>query len=555
MRADYINQVLPPLVFDDTAADYAEEFWTHETDVLVLGWGASGACTALEAISHGLRVTVADRFMGGGASAKSGGVVYAGGGTAQQQLAGFSDSVQSMYDYLKQETHGVIADETLMRFCRNSATNLRWLEDHGVPFASSVPPSGKTSYPTDAYYLYYSGNELVPAYGAPNSAPRGHRTYSKGQAGKTLYRHLQQACLAQGVQALTQARVTRLITDRWGQVIGAELWQLPAQSKAARRHRILAARAERLQNFAPLYCQRLRNRLAAIEASHSQPIRVRAQRGVVLCTGGFIFNPTLVNEHAGSYRRNFKIGATGCDGSGLRLGQSVGANSQKLNTVSAWRFINPPLCWPNGIVVNSRGERFCNEEVYGATLGHAICEDQGGKAWLILDKPLRRKALRQALFGGYWWFQSLPALALMTFGAITARTPGELAAKLKMDSSALAHAIDSYDLPQFSGGGDPLGKSAASCTPLTQGPYYALDISVKSPIFPLGSLTLGGLEVDEDTGQVLNEHGLAIAGLYAAGRTAVGIPSNLYISGLSLADCVFSGRRAGAAVAGARSMA
>ncbi|WP_159083087.1 hypothetical protein [Lysinibacillus sp. 2017] len=33
-------------------------------------------------------------------------------------------------------------------------------------------------------------------------------------------------------------------------------------------------------------------------------------------------------------------------------------------------------------------------------------------------------------------------------------------------------------------------------------------------------------------------------GLYAAGRTAVGICSNSYISGLSLADGMFSGRRA-----------
>lgn len=33
--------------------------------------------------------------------------------------------------------------------------------------------------------------------------------------------------------------------------------------------------------------------------------------------------------------------------------------------------------------------------------------------------------------------------------------------------------------------------------------------------------------------------------LYAAGRAAVGICSNSYVSGLSLADCVFSGRRAG----------
>ena len=37
----------------------------------------------------------------------------------------------------------------------------------------------------------------------------------------------------------------------------------------------------------------------------------------------------------------------------------------------------------------------------------------------------------------------------------------------------------------------------------------------------------------------------------AAGRTAVGICSNLYVSGLSVADCIFSGRRAGRSAAGA----
>jgi 3-oxo-5alpha-steroid 4-dehydrogenase len=58
-------------------------------------------------------------------------------------------------------------------------------------------------------------------------------------------------------------------------------------------------------------------------------------------------------------------------------------------------------------------------------------------------------------------------------------------------------------------------------------------------------LTLGGLLVDESTGQVLDAEGAGVAGLYAAGRTAVGICSNSYVSGLSLADCVFSGRRAG----------
>jgi 3-oxo-5alpha-steroid 4-dehydrogenase len=62
--------------------------------------------------------------------------------------------------------------------------------------------------------------------------------------------------------------------------------------------------------------------------------------------------------------------------------------------------------------------------------------------------------------------------------------------------------------------------------------------------------------VAEDTGQVRRADGSVVPGLYAAGRTAVGLCSHSYVSGLSLADCVFSGRRAGRnAAAGAASQA
>lgn len=63
---------------------------------------------------------------------------------------------------------------------------------------------------------------------------------------------------------------------------------------------------------------------------------------------------------------------------------------------------------------------------------------------------------------------------------------------------------------------------------------------------PIPGLTLGGLVVDGETRLVKSEDGEVIPGLYAAGRNAVGVCSNAYISGLSLADCIFSGRRAGA---------
>jgi 3-oxo-5alpha-steroid 4-dehydrogenase len=60
---------------------------------------------------------------------------------------------------------------------------------------------------------------------------------------------------------------------------------------------------------------------------------------------------------------------------------------------------------------------------------------------------------------------------------------------------------------------------------------------------------MGGLRVAEATGAVVDSKEAPIHGLYAAGRTALGIPSNNYVSGLSLADCIWSGRRAARAIA------
>jgi 3-oxo-5alpha-steroid 4-dehydrogenase len=66
--------------------------WDIQADVVVVGFGAAGACAAIEAARAGRSVVLLDRFCGGGATALSGGVVYTGGGTAQQRAAGVSDT-------------------------------------------------------------------------------------------------------------------------------------------------------------------------------------------------------------------------------------------------------------------------------------------------------------------------------------------------------------------------------------------------------------------------------------------------------------------------------
>ncbi|MEV4461419.1 FAD-binding protein, partial [Microbispora sp. NPDC049633] len=60
--------------------------------------------------------------------------------------------------------------------------------------------------------------------------------------------------------------------------------------------------------------------------------------------------------------------------------------------------------------------------------------------------------------------------------------------------------------------------------------------------------TLGGLRTTVD-GEVLNQSGRPIPGLYAAGRASSGMHGGGYISGTSLGDGTFFGRRAGRAVA------
>ena len=177
------TEIHPPLMLSSPKA----VDWAAEADVIVVGWGAAGACAALQAREQGASVMVVDRFEGGGASALSGGVVYAGGGTRQQLQAGYHDSPQAMFDYLTQEVRGVVRDDTLMRFCEQSKSQLEWLESHGVAFDSTMPAT-KTSYPPDGCYLYFSGNETVPAYaGAAAPAPRGHRVVALGQSGAALY--------------------------------------------------------------------------------------------------------------------------------------------------------------------------------------------------------------------------------------------------------------------------------------------------------------------------------------------------------------------------------
>ncbi len=521
--------------------------WDVQADVVVVGFGAAGACAALEAASAGCSVLVLDRFEGGGATALSGGVVYAGGGTPQQRAAGVTDSPEAMFGYLSTEVGDVVPAATLREFCQGSAAMLVWLEDHGVPFEGSLCPD-KTSYPTNRHYLYYSGSELSAADVAPPAA-RGHRARGRGTSGGLLYARLAAAVRGTGAQVLTQTAARQMVTGpgpEGGRATGVECLSLRAAPGWARlSHRILHRWSAKPYLYVPKAGRVLHRPVGWLEQRYARPLRVGAARGVVLAAGGFAANRQMMRSHAPAARGGLPLATPGDDGSGIRLGAEVGGATASLDRVSVWRFLTPPPALLSGVLVDRSGQRICDESRYGAAIGDAIVR-HGGQAWLLVDRATRAKARRQVRRSTLW-FQRLQAWYLLTVGAVSAPTVVGVAARAGVDPDSLAATLAAYNAAAHDPApADPAGKPRDLLRPQDQPPYSLIDCSVRPrPFYPAPVLTLGGLVVAPESGQVLRADGSPVAGLYAAGRNAAGLCSRSYVSGLSLADCVFSGRRAG----------
>jgi 3-oxo-5alpha-steroid 4-dehydrogenase len=198
--------------------------------------------------------------------------------------------------------------------------------------------------------------------------------------------------------------------------------------------------------------------------------------------------------------------------------------------------------------VNQNGQRFVNEAAYSVVVGGAILEQPGGgKAYLILRAADFWEGVRRSFSPGKgnFWVWGAPALLNVAMGGTRRGANLEtLARKIGVDAAGLVKTVADFDARANQGAADPLGKMQDMMKPLSGGPYYAVNTSVDNRYAPMPAFTMGGLDVDEETGMVKRADGRVIRGLYAAGRVAVGLCSNGYVSGLSIADIVFSGRRA-----------
>lgn len=471
--------------------------WDDETDVLVVGYGCAGASAAWEAATAGSDVLVLERASGpGGTSALSGGEVYLGGGTTLQKACGVEDSPEAMTVFLRTALGPGVDEDKLAVYCAGSVDHYAWLEGLGIPFVPSLYDDPSWMPPTDDG-LMWLGERTYPFNELAQPAPRGHRPATGHFGGWLLMEKLSAAAKDAGARDAFDVYVERLVVDG-DRVVGV------------------------------------------IAKQYGEEKAYRARKGVVLTTGGFVDDDDMLAQHAPKLLGMEKISCGGEDGSGIRMAQALGAAVKHMSAGQVG-FHAVPALMSRGIVVNSKGQRFINEDTYPGRIGQAALFAQGMSCWVVLDE----KAYEEVPPGERWGV--LPHE--------TAETLDELERLTGLPAGSLQATVGLYN-EHAARGEDPVcHKDPRWLRPL-EPPFAAIDPlrSFRGPNDPaVGSgaavFTLGGLDTDV-AGHVLHVDGQPIPGLFAAGRASSGLAAWGYISGTSLGDGTFFGRQAGRAASG-----
>ena len=465
--------------------------------MVVVGLGCAGASAAVAASERGLDVLALERQGApGGTSAMSGGLIYLGGGTPVQQECGYDDDADTMHAFLLAATapHGV-ADasdrpdlERLRVYCDESVAHFHWLQDHGVPFRAAFFDEPNRESPDDSGLVFSGGEDSRPFCDIARPVPRGHKPQYTDSAGNFLMQCLGAAVARTATRVEVDARADRLIVDTDGVVIGV----------AARRDNTLR--------------------------------HVRARRGVVLATGGFAYNEAMLQAHCPAAMRPdpaWRIGTDADDGRGIRLGLGAGGAPLRLDVFECALPLGPPHRLCRAILVDRTGRRFVNEDTYTGRIGWKALMEHDGDVFMVLDESIYERNLLGLRF------------------AYAAETVEELARDMGVPEAALAATVANYNAHAVNGDDPEFGKLPPFVQPLVA-PLGAIDLGMERGAI-YATFTLGGLHADVD-GRVLDLNGSAVPGLYAVGRAGASLAAGGYVSGISLGDGTFFGRRAGAAI-------
>lgn len=528
-----------------------------ETDILVVGSGASAMTAALTAAEHGARVVIIENsHCYGGTSATSGGVMW----IPNNHLigpAGGSDSEQEALDYVNSLVGEGASQVRIKTFVKQAPAMFRFLDEKcGLKFESlerycdyhPENPGGKPGY-RSCQALAIKSNELgrdigtlqephlgTVAFGCINwTAREAHKLVTQGPGAKTTFIRILVRYYLDIRQRFNTSRDRRLTGG------GALIAQLMIALKKRKAQL-------RLSTGLTDYIVENGRVVGAVVTADGQTQRILAKKGVIVGSGGFERNPQLREQYMPQpSSAAWAAGVLSNTGepitAAMRIGVAMGnmgsawwAPAYKLADEDRARPLFVERALPGCIMVDEAGKRFCNEAASYHVTGGVMAHGTGtAPAWFVFDARYRGKYALGPLFPGPpkmddWLKPSMKAILKKSdtikglaqqigvpvdvFEATVARFNGMAKVGKDDDFHRGESLVDRY----YS---DQAVKPNPSLAPLEKAPFYAV------PLFPGDIGTNGGILTDE-YGRALQEDGAVLPGLYAAGNCSASVMGKAY---------------------------
>lgn len=555
--------------------------WDAEYDLVVIGAGAGGMAAALTARIEGLSVLLlekTDRI--GGSTAVSGGAVWAPL-NSQSAKVGHPDTRDQVMAYLRHTVADASPQALQEAFIDSAAQAIDYLDRH-----TEVKLAARTYSPD--YYPDRPGAAL----GGRSLDPL---MFDGRLLGKEHFRELRDPLpeflvLGGMMITMTDARhllsvtksftswregmklVLRYFTDRLGGwhrgtrlVLGNALAARLFKSVLDRQIPYwLAADTRQLLHGADGRVEGL------VVQRQGRILRVRAQRGVVVATGGFPWSEALRQAHYPKPTGSWSMAPQANRGEGIALARQAGAVlGQGHASPAFWAPVSilqkpdgsvvryPHLVWdrakPGLMAVNGAAQRFVNEStsyhefVRGMYASHQRVPTI--PACLVCDSDfMERWGLGLALPGGR------PREHLVRAGYLyKADALPELAQQLGLDAAALQATVERFNRLAAAGHDEDFGKGGTAYNrylgdpehqpneclgPLRTGPFYAVKV------YPGDIGTALGIRCNANA-QALDAQGHAIEGLYLAGNDMHSVMGGQYPApGITLGPALAFGWRA-----------
>lgn len=481
---------------------------TMKTDVIVVAAGLSGLAACIAAAENGTEVLTFEKSSTTGGAANMGmGPLGVASRIQREQMVSLSPG--EAFRKHMHFTHYRVDARMVRDYYYKSGDTINWLMDMGVEFAgvqrAFSAPEATRPY-ADGEFTWH----VCKPEGGGIPGPR---------AATAMTKKMTERATELGVKILMETPVTKLIMEG-GRVVG-----VMAKNKAG------------------------------------EEIEARAN-SVILATGGFGDNPTMIKEETGyEFEKTiYNFAVPGIKGDGLKMAWEVGAGKEpctmelmyqlpdNINHMNIEGAFRQPCLW-----VNRNGYRFMPEDQIGNTTftGNALSAQPGCVGYSIFDSKLLKKYKKKGpdivshvhphdIFDRFdeEWTRDLEN----GYEPICqADTIEELAEKAGIDVEGLVKQIEEYNEMCEAGYDELFEKDRAYMQPIEKGPFYCCRESVGA----YGSL--GGVKINHKA-QVMTQDSKIIPGLYCVGTDACNIYGDSYpfiLAGNTMGFCLNSGRIAG----------